>query len=259
VNTPTYLDPRAVPVPRPVRRKPGGSFRFWFPRVFILPHLIVGVGALGYALFLTSFLLFGETTEGVITAKETGSDDDGPVYRLLYTYRYNGEEYSAEDRVDHDLFRVKEPGDHITVRIHSLVPGFSARLEGNTEGWSIAMTWVFALFWNAVLSAFIWFLWILPWFQRRLVQTGEAVEGVITRKEEDTGGDSTTWAVHYEFTPAMSAAMTAAGPLRGRMNVGKEEYAVAQTGERVVILYDPLHPSRNCVYRYAPYDIRSPR
>jgi hypothetical protein len=90
------------------------------------------------------------------------------------------------------------------------------------------------------------------------VQTGEAVEGVITRTEEDAGGDSTTWTVYYEFIPAISAAMIAAGPMQGRMNVGREEYAAARAGDRVVILYDPRRPVRNCVYAYAPFVIRAP-
>lgn len=70
-----------------------------------------------------------------------------------------------------------------------ILPAWGSNIRENTEGWSLWMLALFALFWN----------------------------GIVLRKEEDTGGDSTTW--------------------------------------HVVVVYDRFRPRRNVVYAWSGYEL----
>ncbi|HWX20321.1 MAG TPA: hypothetical protein VN578_10515 [Candidatus Binatia bacterium] len=45
------------PPPRRVRGNLGGTGQFWFVRIFMLPHTLIGIGAFGYLVFLILWVL----------------------------------------------------------------------------------------------------------------------------------------------------------------------------------------------------------
>jgi hypothetical protein len=215
----------------------------------------VGAGLLLFLLFRISFLLYGVETGGTVAGKHTGADDDGPTFTLAYRYVFDGLPYDASEQVDESLYRAREPGDRIVIIVHALLPAWGSRIRENTEGWSLWMLALFALFWNGIVGIFVAVLYAAPWRERLLLRTGEAVEGIVLRKEEDTGGDSTTWSVEYEFMPVPSADTRTAGPVTGKMNVERADYLAVAPGDRVVVVYDRFRPGRNVVYTWGGYEL----
>ena len=79
---PTHLPPP----PRRVRGSDGCGI--WFGRIFILPHTAVGIGAVGYLLFLILWALFGREIPAVVTdSGESHSSKNGDSYTLKFRYQ----------------------------------------------------------------------------------------------------------------------------------------------------------------------------
>ncbi len=73
-------DPRHVRVPRPLAPKKGKGTGLGCMRLFMIPHLLIGIGILAYTLFLATLVFFGEAVEGTVTGTSSTSDDSGTSY-----------------------------------------------------------------------------------------------------------------------------------------------------------------------------------
>lgn len=251
-------DPRFVPPPRPLKTKKGKGQSYGCLRIFILPHLLVGIVILALVLFQLSLVLFGETVNGTVTGSSSTSDDEGVSYVLDYTYRYEFTTYAGQSSVTQGMYENAAPGDIVRVRVHPLAPGWWSEIEdGGGPGEELAFMGVFALFWNGILSVFIWMAYVIPIRQRRLVAYGTVADGRILSKKHQ-GGTKGTRTVRYRFHPTGTAVTASGTPIEAEMTVDAADYQSAQEGAHVTVIYSAAGPSRSIIYDYAPWEIRSP-
>jgi hypothetical protein len=224
-------------------------------RIFIVPHMLVGIGLIVYLLFLAFMALAGEEVSGRVVAAREGTDDDGdPVYTLEYQYRAGGGEHRGSSTVSREVYRRLADGGVVRVVTFPPAPGIGSGIAGDSgRGTRILFMFLFALFWNGILSVFVWQLWVAPALHRRLYRVGTAAAGTVTGKKVVAGDDSDTCMIHYRF--AADGDAVAPGMVEGSMAVRREDYDGVREGDQLTVLYSPGRPRRSILYRFGEYDV----
>lgn len=266
------------PAPRPVRARTGKkSGGIGCLRVFILPHMLVGIFVLLAAVSMTLVNLFGANIPATITGHYTTNDSDGDTtYRVNYSYTLNGQRHNDEAKVSAAEYAAPV-GTVVALKIFPAVPVMGKQLmlpETRPYG-RIGFFWIFALFWNGLLSLFVWVAYVAPAVQRKLVSQGTPCVGRIIDKQVSSGEGSDSYYLRYEYapvdwmdTPAYTKALEAAqkknrwtsiypapGMLAGLTAVNQSEYESVQTGDAVTVLYNPEKPLQSAVYRFCGHEI----
>src|SRR4051794_10637986 len=129
------------PTPRGVRYRDGWATGcgLWVVRLFLLPHTIIGIGALVVAMWSTGVyvgvLAFGTDCPGAVVRKTERPGSKGKTYRYVdYEYTANGRLYTGRVSVDADEYRQVNTGDRVTVRALESAPDTEPwpRLPGST-------------------------------------------------------------------------------------------------------------------------------
>lgn len=242
------------PLPRTVRLKKRRT-GLGCIRIFIMPHTLVGIGMIAYALFLAAMLLFGEEVPGRVVDSHQGTDDDGdPAYTLVYTYRVGGTEYRGSSSVSRETFTRVSDGGVVRVVAFPLTPGVGSSIAGEPGGGGILLfVVVFAVFWNSILSVFLWQIYVLPHLHRQLFRSGSPVTGTVTKKEVARRKGRESHVVHYQY--AAGGETSAPSLMSGKMVVPKEEFGRLAEGDQLTVLYAPRRPSRSLLYRCGEYDV----
>src|SRR6267142_479197 len=245
------------PLPRPIRRRSGAlasGCGLIFGRLFILPHMIVGVGMVFMVPLTIVKVFFGSVSDGRIVSKWTTSDE-GTYYHIKYEYDAHGVHHGGERTCsgsEYDAIgdpRRAQPPPPIQIRsIFVLGRDFhEALLPGESGLRSIGFFLIFALFWNAVLSLFVYFLWIAPWRTRQLYRWGAPVPGRILSKRISSGED-TTYYLDYEFIQPKF------GVLRKQQSVSSDRFNQANEGQLVTVLCHPRKKSPAVIYEYGDFE-----
>ena len=234
-----------------MHRNPGGRGALWFGRIFTLPHTIVGIGAVGYLVFLFLWALVGSDLPGVVTGSETtDSAKHGLRYFLKYQYQVGAETKSGSGSVSqtiYDRFQSREL-TNVTVRYFSLGPLKHARLHESGRRWSsVGLTLLWVGFWNSILSVFVYQLWIKPLRRRQLYKHGATTEGTVLSKRTKTGKNSTYY-ISYTF-----ADPTTGRPITAETEVLVTDYDRARINKPVTVLYAPNNPKRSTIYEFGGY------
>jgi len=242
------------PPPRRVRLESGGC-GLWFGRIFILPHTLIGIGAIGYLLFLVLWALFGRNIPGVVNDTEvTHTSKGGESYRLKFEYQVNGRTKTGSDNVDEAVYQQFRSAEisNITVRYFGLGPlGHGERYDGNTEGrWALVGFMVlWAGFWNGIMSIFWYVLWIKPLRYRWLYKHGVTTTGTVAGKRTRSG-KSTRYFISYTYRDPVSGQA-----LNAEILVSGAAWNQATAGEPVTVLYAPDKPKRSTIYEYGGYSV----
>ena len=112
---------------------------------------------------------------------------------------------------------------------------------------SVGLAFLFALFWNGVLSIFVYMLWIGPWQAKRLCQCGTAVPGRISGKHISRG-KTTSYYLDYEFVQPPF------GLRKKRQYVPSARYQQTHVGEMVTVLCFPNKKRPTVVYEYGYFE-----
>jgi hypothetical protein len=242
-----------------VRGYAGGWGEIWFGRIFTLPHTLVGIGALGYLIFLILWRFFGADLPGVVTGSEIShSPKGGTSYTLKYRYQVGEETKSGTDGVSravYERFQSKdEPNSRVIVHYFSIEPLKHAKLRESGSLWAeMGFLALWAGFWNFVVSFAVYQFWIKPLRRRRLYRHGEATSGTLIGKRVKSG-KSTTYYVTYTFRE----------PIRGEMIVAEMQvwdvgaWNCSGNGQPLIILYAPQNPNRSTVYEFGGYRVVKP-
>ncbi|MBV9467625.1 MAG: hypothetical protein JOZ57_00090, partial [Abitibacteriaceae bacterium] len=204
-----------------------------------------------------------------ITGRHTSDDEDGTSYYLEFRYRVGGTDYHDASAVSSAEYGNYNNGAPVSVRVLPQVPykGAQLGLPSHNAAKHTLFMWAFALFWNAILLAFVWMIYILPLMTRSIVAAGIPASGHIVHKEVISGEDSDTHMIHYEFSPGSMSSQVGAqrawsdntvhvmAPMKSKMSVTKAEYSQAQVGDVVTVLHSPKNFKRSVIYRYADYEI----
>jgi hypothetical protein len=244
-NTPTRLPP-------PPREVCGGvGARLWFMRLFILPHMCVGVGLVGMFLLTVLVVAFGTDTSAVVTEAHTGKTSKGRTsYHITYRYRIGEREHTKSDSVAVSTYAaVSDPGKIeegvAKVRMRYIELGslhYHLLVEGDFA-WKPFSLLFAVLFWNGIVSIFVYAAWVAPIRNRWLVRHGAATVGKIVSRRMVRGKGTSYYATFTFREPASGQEFKRVMRLPGEL-----KYEVAQEGRAVTVVYDPSKPKRSLVY-----------
>ncbi len=252
-STPTRLPEP----PRSVRG--GGGCGLWFLRLFILPHTLVGIGVIGLALASAILALFGTDTTATVTKAYTSTSSKGSVsYHLEYVYQAGGRDHTKSQSVSRATYdAIRPPGElegtpsSIRVRYLRLGSWSDQVLLENGGAWRrMGGLLFFALFWNGILSVFLYLAWVKPIRQRLLVKYGDVTAGTIlsSRKRQ---GKSISYYVTFRFRNPETGA-----DLEREVDIqGEAHYQSAVEGRKVTVIYSPRNPKRALIYELSPYQV----
>jgi len=157
-----------------VRRKFGTGCGIWFLRLFILPHTIAGVFLLLAVPTRLGVRYLGTPVTATIERFELRtSTKSGDYYLVTYQYMLNDRRYTDE------VIREVRPN------VGETFAGRAAAFAGH--GMFFPSTFSItrdilpllgaAIFWNGVISVFLYIAWVVPIRQRWLVRHGDATLG----------------------------------------------------------------------------------
>lgn len=244
------------PVPRRVRSSIGRAAQLWLGRIFLLPHTLIGIGALGYWVFLLLWGGFASDVPGVVTGSETHrTRKGGTVYTLKYEFHIGRKTKAGSSNVSRALYERIQAADAslpVTVRYFSIA-GFDhhALRESGSGTWtSFGFLTIWMLFWNSIMSVFIYGFWIRPIRVRRLYKRGDVIGGKIVGKRTRTG-KTTSYYVSYEFRhPITGEIVRAETQARNRA-----DWERASEGQPVTVLYTFNNPKWSTIYEFGGYRV----
>ena len=249
------------PPPRRVHRPVLIGCGLWFLRLFILPHCIAGAVLILLCFALPVAWLLGSDVTGRVTGKGPGTDSDGDrTWNIQYAYAVDGDERTGEVSVSKSVYDATPIGREFPVRVLAGIPGWLdyPRVPGR-GWWAVLFLPLLALFWNGVLSIFVWMAWVAPWRKWRLLRHGTEARGKITAKDNDKDSDGPTYKLRYQYrTPVPGEAYSVSPTLQtheGQVTVTALQYNEAAAGGALTVLYDPRKPSRHLVYEYTNYSV----
>jgi len=253
------LPPTCLPQP-PREVHGGGGCGLWFMRLFILPHMCIGVYLISQVVLTMLVAAFGTDGTAVVTnTRTTHSAKHGTSYLVDYQFSVNDQLYTDSGTVSAQTYAAvtqshasQDTPATVRIRFCSIGPLRYQLLTQEDSPWRTSDSLLFgALFWNGLLSGFIYFAWVAPIRNRNLVKFGTATRGDILsfRKERGKGGYS-YYATFTYWDPASGRKLT------NEMRLpGIEVYEVAKAGRTVTVLYAPNHPKRSLAYELSGYRV----
>lgn len=249
------ITPESLPQPpRRVHGKLGGSL--WFTRIFIMPHMLIGIGALGYLAFLLLWLALGTDIPAVVTGRDIShSSKGGTRYHLKYQFQVDGQTKSVRTSVSYDLYELyqfhNQSNPPVTVHYFAIGPLQHSALRESGSLWSeLGFLSLWAGFWNTVMSVFLYQIWIKPLRGRYLYRYGQAASGTVLNKRKRTG-KSTTYYVSYSFQDPYSGR-----EFEREMQVWKADaWHQAAIQQKVTVLYSQNNPKWSTVYEFGGYEV----
>jgi hypothetical protein len=233
----------------------------WFVRLFILPHTIVGIGFLCLAIGSTGLYvavgLFGDTYQGKITKKEIRKSKSGKSHYAHFAFTANDREYTGEVSISEVRFGEINEGDAITVRALESWPGQGnwPRVPGHWPLLDVGVMWLVAVFWNGILSIFLWGAYVRPMRIKWLLRYGQPTQGIVRAVQERRGKGATTYQIAYDYV-APSPDGGEGQLFNKKMSSSRKESAHAGAGDLVTVLYNPRKPWRSVIYRYSEYRVK---
>jgi hypothetical protein len=199
-------------------------------------------------------VFFGDTTEGRIVRKWTTSGED-TNYHVKYEYDADGVHRWGErscSRAEYDAIgdpqRIQPPPSIEIRSINVLGRHFEeAIMPGETRLGRIGFYLLFGLFWNAIVSVFVYVLWIAPWRTKQLYRWGKPVPGRILSKRISSGED-TTYYLDFEFIQPQF------GRLQTKQSVSSQRYSAASEGQLVTVLCHPQKKWPVVIYEYGDFE-----
>jgi hypothetical protein len=244
------------PPPRRVHGRLGGNL--WFIRIFIMPHVLIGIGVVGYLIFLLIWRMFGTDFPATVTdAKVSHSSKHGDSYVLYYRFEAGGQTRLDSDTVGWSIYQTyqnqarDQSGPPVTVRYLSLGPLHHSKLLESGSLWAeVGFLVLWAAFWNGVLSIFVYAIWIKPIRARLLYKYGSSTSGKLLHKRVRTG-KSTAYYVGYRFNDPASGH-----EYESEIQVWKaDDWRQAVEGQPVTVLYAQNNPKRSTVYEFGGYRV----
>jgi len=261
------IDPALLTRPRRVRRRSWTSaLGRWFVRLFVLPHTIAGVVVAGMVIGWPIWKVFGHVYTAQVTAAHVNtSRSKGKThtsYVVDYAFDLPGTRRTNHTSVTPQRFRELggdpsgrtplEKPHYGTIQVRGVgVPSiyfYDDAVEGNSSSIS---TWlfmiVFATFWDGVVLALSWGLYVVPLRQRLLCRNGRVGFGVITAKYI-SGSKNKSHYLEYDFRTEGGLAG------HGKMTVeGSDAYRNATVGENVIVLHPDGKVKPSLLYDYCNY------
>jgi hypothetical protein len=267
------------PAPRGVRRRAGAAVGVWAIRLFILPHVCVGVFLILAMVFMPVWALAGKESTAAVTRAWTTRSKNSTTYRIAYVDPTDGRT-TRDDSVSRKEFdRLSrllptrgtaetqaveaDPNDApaATTTVRSLGVGaytYRGVVEPGASGWgTVGFVWLFGLFWNGIVSVFFFAVYVGPFRDKRLHRHGESTLGRITGKTTRRGSKGgTRYVLKYAFTPSrrgITERTRDVGEATGEYTVERSQWEETAEGDEVWVLHWPGRAKPSALYGYGPY------
>jgi hypothetical protein len=226
--------------PRHIRRNLSAGCGIWFLRLFLLPHTLIGIGILLAGPARLSVYYFGAPVTAVVDRTEARRSSKHPNTFYHYAYfhytiegvRVDSQETSTPQRKSGATFEGK------AVRI----AGLNEFIPVPSSIWRESLTLMgIAIFWNGILSLFLFGAWVLPLRERWLARHGEAASGNVTHYEFNRSKGKAYW-LHYAFQLPDQTRYSDKAP------VTAAQRDALPPGSPLTILYNPRRPKQNLAY-----------
>jgi hypothetical protein len=170
--------------PPPAIGEPEGC-GLWLVRLFILPHMLVGLVFLFYMPASLLWALYGREYDAPVTAVHLRirRKTEQPVYWAQYSLQVNGHLFQSDVNVTEPFYRFAEaalassqrtapttaPAPTLRIRVFTAGPFYyhEQRYDAATIRQSVAATWVTSLLWNTGVGFFVYHVYYKPWRRRR--------------------------------------------------------------------------------------------
>lgn len=250
------------------RRVVRASWKFtagiWILRLFLLPHTLVGAGTLAAAIGYPIWANFGRDHRAKVTQTRSYSTSSkgktNQHHEITYSYQLNGRERTGKEDVEESTFLAVggttsmplEAPRYGTITVRGIGFGppmyYDAVIEPGQSLWPkwFGITF-FALFWNGILSVFLYAAYYVPWRTRRLYRRGQVGFGVITNKYTTTGKNRSHY-IEYDF-------FTATGqPGHGKTQVAdRTSFDAANLRQNVIVLHADGKTRPSVLYEFGGY------
>jgi hypothetical protein len=254
-DTPTRLPP-------PPRVLHGGEgCLLWGVRLFILPHTCIGLFLMGQ--FVLSLLIAAFGTDRAATVTGTRAEPaskGGTIYYIDYRYVAGGREYTNSETVGAVTYArvsgsAQPEGRPVTVRVRHLELGPSSPhlfAQGHSVWGTVGERLLIALFWNGIVSVFVYVLWVAPIRKYLLLRHGQTTTGRVVSTRERKG-KGTTYLATFCFRDPESGR-----EIEREMEVaGEPLYVMAQGRPEVTVVYSPRNPRRAIAYELSGYRVEA--
>lgn len=242
------------PTPRSVRLQDG--FALWVFRVLTAVPGLFAILMVGSAAKFTwdyvGHQVFAAEVEGQVVAKGMGEGDRRESHFVEYVYSLDGQIHSRRERVNSGVYKALNVGDSVTLQAAPWARD-SARIKPSgeiPEGLGLFIGWGIAAVPSTIAGGFFWYLFYIPWSQKRLVRRGEVTKGTVRDIESGDGKGGRWYRIKYEYAtrggePArdQTGSMVASGPAADAIKVD----------DAVTVVYDPQRPTRSLLYAFGHY------
>jgi hypothetical protein len=217
--------------------------------------MIVGIGLL---LAIPAHLyvqFFGAPVTAIIDGRDSAMGRKRINYEYRYHYLLDGRRFDQTEGTGEETYNLTHVGDRFSGRATTLFGHTLFLSPERSIGIGILPLLGIALFWNSILSAFVYQVWVVPLRERWVAMMGVAVRGVVTGTSERTStrrDKSTRYYIACSFTTVDGRGYS------GKHQISAAEYQTIQKGDSVTVLYDLRRPSWNLPYGYCDLVVESP-
>jgi hypothetical protein len=230
-----------------VRFRGGRGPRVFGVRVFMLPHLLIGVGALVLVIGEPLWLFGTPPITATVTSLRMSSERGRTRHQINYIYHWQGQTISDRSTVSEATYQRLLKDRAIHVHAVSFWGHQFSELDV-TPGQFAASRW-FLWPWVLVWDGMLWLVLRQPILAKRLVSQGQPVVGKILDKKTYRG-KTASFVVKYQYTPQSGGA---ANPVERTMSVSRAAYDLAEIGKEITVVCDPNRPLRATIYEYGDY------
>jgi hypothetical protein len=254
-NQPLQFPPHLQGRYRRFRAREKSQRNLLLPRIFILPHSLIGLCCLLFAMpgSVIWAIAGDDYTASVTRIWIENGRKRSITYRAAFTYTLPTGPRQTSDTIDSDQYHRLDttPPEQRTLRVRAIKVGpifFDKPIDNSSGAWTyVVSVWFFSLFWCGITGIFVHFLYIQPYRQRLLYRSGEITAGTIVSKYTRRA-KSTTYYLRYAFTLPDGRHFEKVMPTRQNL------WQSAEVNQPVTVLYSPSNPKRSIVYDYGPYE-----
>lgn len=252
--TPAHDTSRLSPPPREVYRKQGLPIPIRWAIFWLTPPSWFGV-FLAWSFATTCALaLFGHDHQATVTSRHyIRTRRRGNIScQIDYAYRGQGGRHADYTVLGLWAYHAFPAGAPISVRSVRILGISTSQYAGGSRTGSFLGVTVALIFWDGIVLA-IFYLWCLsPIIHWWLVRYGEAAMGQITGKEDkfvriQLGRRAYAYKISYSYCGPDGAELT------HKRRVGRIDWLMADSGQKLQVFYNPRWPRQHVLYQYSNY------
>jgi hypothetical protein len=251
--------PRPAFFPRTIRANRPRTVRWWPVKIVIIFFIAIGVRLLGLVPITVAWASFGTDQEGRVLSTYTSRSHGRTFFHADYSYQFQGRRYADTTTTSFTWYDALDarrtssrPAAFMTIPVRIVSVGsfhYAGVVEPGTSPWrAVAWAACMALWFNGIISIFVYLCWIAPWRIRQLYRYGTPAPARIVGHSKRSGKGGRTYHLEYEFEPAPGTTH------RAEMQVTKLDHDTTVIGQSVTVLHYPGRSRPSTIYEFGGYE-----